>query len=45
MPEKAYEMSNGRVVDDAEIERLVAEAEEGYDPDLLRRCGGRKLMG
>ena len=45
MPEKAYKMSNGRVVDDAEIERLVAEAEEGYDPDLLRRRGGRKLMG
>ncbi len=45
MAEKVYGTSNGRSVNETEIERLVAEAEEGYDPDVLRRRGGRKLMG
>ena len=42
---KMYGTSGGRVVDDAEVARLVAEAEAGYDPSTLRRRGGRQLMG
>lgn len=45
MAEKVYGTSNGRSVNETEIERLVAEAEEGYDPAVLRRRGGRTLMG
>jgi hypothetical protein len=42
---KIYGTSAGRVVDDVEVARLVAEAEAGYDPSTLRRRGGRQLMG
>jgi hypothetical protein len=42
---KIYGTSAGRVVDDVEVARLVAEAEAGYDPSALRRRGGRQLMG
>ena len=46
MPEnKTYGTSRGQLVDDAEIERLAAEAEVGYEPATLRRRGGRPLMG
>lgn len=42
---KIYGTSGGRVVDDTEVARLVAEAEAGSDPSTLRRRGGRQLMG
>lgn len=42
---KTYGTSGGRVIDDVEVARLVAEAEAGYDPSNLRRRGGRPLMG
>ena len=42
---KIHGTSGGRVVDDTEVARLVAEAEAGYDPSTLRRRGGRQLMG
>ncbi|HNI36416.1 MAG TPA: ribbon-helix-helix protein, CopG family [Microthrixaceae bacterium] len=45
MADKVYGTSNGRPVDESEIGRLAVEAEEGYDPDSLRRRGGRRPMG
>ena len=45
MADKVYGTSKGRPVDESEIARLVAEAEDGYDPDALRRRGGRRPMG
>lgn len=37
--------SSGVPVTDDQIDRLVAEAEHGYDIDTLRRRGGRRPMG
>ena len=43
--QKTYGTSRGHLVTDEVVERLAAEAEAGYDPDALRRCGGRRPMG
>ena len=45
MADKVYGTSKGRPVDESEIGHLVAEAEDGYDTDALRRRGGRRPMG
>ncbi len=45
MSDKVNGTSKGRAVDDSEIERLVAEDEDGDAPDALRRRGGRRTMG
>lgn len=39
--------AHGVLGDDDEVERLAAEAEAGYDPEVLggRRRGGRPAMG
>ena len=38
---KVHGTSRGVPIDDDAIEALVAEAEAGYDPAVLRRRGGR----
>ncbi len=45
MTEEVRRTSKGRPIDDSAIERLSAEAEDGCDPDALRRRGGRRPMG
>ena len=45
MADEVYGTSKGRPVDESEIGHLVAEAEDGYDTDALRRRGGRRPMG
>ncbi|MCC5579685.1 ribbon-helix-helix protein, CopG family [Microtetraspora sp. AC03309] len=45
MEEPAQFMSKGVPVSEERIERLVAEAEEGYDVPELRRRGGRRPLG
>jgi Ribbon-helix-helix protein, copG family len=40
-----YGMSNGHAITDADIERLAAEAERGYDLAKLKPRPGRKPMG
>ena len=37
--------SGGKPVTEADVERMVAEAEAGYDITKLRPRGGRRLMG
>jgi Ribbon-helix-helix protein, copG family len=43
--ERNYGTSNGHAITDADIERLVAEAERGYDLAKLKPRPGRKPMG
>jgi type I restriction enzyme R subunit len=40
-----YEMKGGRVLTNADLERLAEEAERGYDPALIARSPGRPRMG
>jgi len=45
MTDKHTPTSGGIPITDEQIDQLVAEAEQGYDVDLLRRRGGRRPMG
>jgi hypothetical protein len=43
--ESALVSSGGVPVTDELVDRLAAEAEDGYDVEALRRRGGRRPMG
>lgn len=46
MTEKTYRTKTGKVLTDADIEKMADEAERGYDvEDLLKRRRGRPMLG
>ena len=45
MKNNVHGTSRGRTIDGREVDRLVAEAEDGYDAAAFRRRGGRSPMG
>lgn len=45
MPKAHGRTADGTPITDEMVERMVDEAERGYDDDLRRRWGGRPPMG
>lgn len=45
MSSKSHGTSRGIAITDEAIEKLVEEAETGYDPEAIESRGGRPLIG